>query len=165
MVCNHKPIPKLTGEEIERFWSKVTKAGVDDCWNWHAGKYDSGYGQFKIRQISYRSPRIVYYLSRGRDPGPLNVLHTCDNRACCNPNHLWHGTLDDNNKDRARKHRSAINKNPNPGETNGRVKLTTGDVLEIRRSKKSNAEMAVKKGVSNQLVSRIRLGELWKHLL
>ena len=29
-----KPIPALTPEQVERFWSKVDRRGNDDCWEW-----------------------------------------------------------------------------------------------------------------------------------
>jgi hypothetical protein len=34
------------------------------------------------------------------------VCHHCDNPGCINVEHLWLGTVDDNNKDKARKGRA-----------------------------------------------------------
>ncbi len=53
-------------------------------------------------------------------------MHTCDNRRCINPKHLVGGTRDENNKDRARKGRSAKS-------VPSRRKLTQEQAEEIRR--------------------------------
>lgn len=158
-----KPVPALTYDEIARFWSKVRVGKPNQCWVWRAGKYASGYGQFKTRGKSYKAPRIAFTLAY-HDPGQLNALHRCDNRACCNPRHVWLGTLSDNNKDRARKGRSAVNIYPSKGEKNGRAKLTVKDVRWIRRSPLLNIEVARKLGVSDTLISDIRLRKTWKHV-
>lgn len=49
--------------------------------------------------------RLVYQLYNNNLP--VLVMHTCDNPRCINPKHLKEGTWDSNNKDRAKKGRSA----------------------------------------------------------
>ena len=46
---------------------------------------------------------------KGIVPENMCVLHTCDNRVCINPGHLFLGTQQDNIRDRVKKGR---NKNP-----------------------------------------------------
>jgi len=42
-----KSIPKLTENDLVRFWDKVDKKGPNDCWEW-AGSIKNGYGLIRI---------------------------------------------------------------------------------------------------------------------
>ena len=87
-------INNISSDEISRFWSKVDIKEKDDCWIWTAGTVKGGYGLFGCQ-----AHRIAYTLSVGPIPEGLEVLHKCDNPPCCNPNHLFTGTQQDNIKD------------------------------------------------------------------
>ncbi len=71
-----------------------------------------GYGRFKIHGVLYSPHRIAYQIANGPIPkcdgyhGHV-VMHTCDNRACCNPAHLLLGTQKDNVADMDAKGRGA----------------------------------------------------------
>lgn len=92
---------------IDRFWSRINfdgkvvthVSGLDPCWEWQGAKRPDGYGNVNTRsnRVDY-AHRIAWMLAHG-DPGDLLVLHACDNRLCCNPNHLFIGTYLDNNRD------------------------------------------------------------------
>lgn len=97
-------LPDLTPDEVTRLWSNILRKGVDDCWPWVLYT-DRGYGQINIRSKAYRVPRLVYFLTTGKQPGRLRVRHTCDNRPCCNPRHLILGTALDNGRDMAERGR------------------------------------------------------------
>lgn len=156
-----KPIPQLTAQEIERFWSKVDKTpghGPNgDCWIWKLGKDPDGYGRATIHKITYRTHRIAYLIEHGTDPADKLVLHSCDYPACCNGAHLRSGTVMDNNRDAAAKGRSAsgdrsasrlypwlrkcqsgdanwVRQHPGiyRGEANPNATLTAAQVVEIR---------------------------------
>src|SRR3990167_8971461 len=95
----------LSPKHLENFWCKVEKRGENDCWEWQGGTQSKGYGSFSINCKTYNAHRISFTIHNGYMP-TLNVLHTCDNRRCVNPNHLWEGTQLDNVRDMHRKGRS-----------------------------------------------------------
>lgn len=74
------------------------------CWEWSRGKDRDGYGQCIGCKWYYlygksRSHQLVYIAFIGPIPDGMLVCHTCDNRRCCRPSHLWLGTVADNNTD------------------------------------------------------------------
>lgn len=167
--ANRKQHPELelTAKDAVRFWSKVDrKNDLDECWNWLAGCFSFGHGQFRIGGIggtNAHAHRISYILTYGSIPDNLHVLHKCDNPKCVNPNHLFLGTNQDNVADMVRKGRQARQK----GELCCTAKLKEADVLAIRRLYKSGvSQRAIAKeyGVGQQLVSLIVSKKRWSHI-
>ena len=80
---------------------------VDDqtgCWNWIKSRGSHGYGDFR-RDGHKLAHRWSYATFVGPIPVGLWVLHRCDNHRCVNPEHLFVGDVDDNNKDMVAKGR------------------------------------------------------------
>ena len=76
------------------FLSRLEKQG--DCLVWTGAKVFGGYGQFKIKQVWWRTHRYSYTYYVGDIPEGLLVLHSCDNPPCVLPSHLRVGTQADN---------------------------------------------------------------------
>jgi hypothetical protein len=74
------------------------------CWLWTGAKHKQGYGRFAFNRKLYLAHRAAWMVWRG-DPGELKVCHHCDREACCNVDHMFLGTQQDNMIDCARKGR------------------------------------------------------------
>jgi hypothetical protein len=100
----------------ELFWAKIERRGADDCWEWQASGYQDGYGKHQLKTPKgwreRAAHRIAYVLATNTPlRAGVHILHSCDNRACCNPNHLSLGDRIRNRKealDRGRWKRRSI---------------------------------------------------------
>src|SRR3989304_7863892 len=117
----------------EAFWSKVDVRAPHECWQWlgsvqwQKNGRKGGYGHSGSRLAHRRA----WAIANGPIPDKLCVLHRCDNPGCCNPDHLFLGSLLDNNRDMIAKGRFKHSRHI--GTANGRSKLRDHDVLELRR--------------------------------
>lgn len=158
-----------THNREDRFWAKVAKAGPKDCWEWQGAIFygrDHGYGKLLWfgegeKRVWRRAHRTAFELTFGDIPrSDLLVCHSCDNKLCCNPAHLWLGTKAANNADKKAKGRT----NPRDGALNSNAKLTESDVRQIHKYLKagmSQQEIADKFGVKQPQISRIKSGATW----
>lgn len=86
-------------DKVQRFWDRVKVAGEADCWVWTAGQHNRGYGRLRWNKEPEMAHRVSWQIVNGPIPDGLYILHTCDNPLCCNPNHLYAGTAQDNTND------------------------------------------------------------------
>jgi len=71
----------------------------NDCWIWTKGTNNSGYGSITHNQIRWQVHRLMYFESNKNKDSNLFVCHKCDEKLCCNPDHMFLGTNSDNLKD------------------------------------------------------------------
>lgn len=167
--------PKSKSME-ERLWSKVEMKGEDDCWPWMAAiSSTSGYGNFMITskpKYQTSAHRVVLMLAEPLESyDDLEACHTCDNRACCNPKHLFWGTRQDNVDDMVRKGRVAkgqrLNHPNQVGDKNHAAKLTEQEVRQIKyllSQGYGQSDVGRMMGVSNKLIWAIEHGKSWLHV-
>lgn len=97
-------------DRFENMYESITESG---CWIWK-GFCDSRYGYGYIRNEGSTkrlyAHRVSYELYNGPIPEGLCICHKCDIRECVNPNHLFLGTITDNNRDMCKKKRDKNSK-------------------------------------------------------
>jgi hypothetical protein len=144
-----------------RFWDKV-RIG-DGCWEWTAHAHISGYGIFRVGRKLEKASRFSWSLANGPIPRGMLVLHRCDNPSCVRPGHLFLGTHQDNADDKMAKGRHVVVR----GEKHHEAKLSSNDVLEIRRRHglgETQTKLGREFGVTQAMVSEIVLRKSWRHL-
>jgi len=168
-----QPRPENAGKpknEAHILWGKVNVRGEDECWEWQGFKNEQGYGRTWFGDRGYYAHRVIYNLvypgrifleapTRTDEKGFL--LHTCDNPACCNPKHLWIGTLQDNMDDKVKKGRL-----PDfSGDKGPRCKLTMDQAREARKLRKQGKpvrELSILFGISLPSMKSLLNGKSYK---
>lgn len=69
------------------------------CWIWTASRQRNGYGQSFLFGNPTPAHRVSYIAFKGEITVGLEVMHSCANRSCVNPDHLSLGTHQQNMRD------------------------------------------------------------------
>ena len=86
----------MTMPELVRFMHKVKLKRGSTCWYWTGYCHKHGYGHWSQGGESYWTYRLTYRHFKGVIPKGLIVDHMCENKNCCNPDHLKIVTLSQN---------------------------------------------------------------------
>jgi len=146
----------------KRFESKIEKSA--GCWLWKGTINPNGYGQIKTKPcngktFSLVASRYALYLKTGVLPAfNIHACHTCDNRQCVNPEHLFWGTSLHNQIDCMEKGRR---KKPYANYDEAR-KIRA----ELRATKNyaEIAEVSAKYGLSEHSGRAIKYGTKWDYI-
>lgn len=71
----------------DRFWRQVVRDPESGCWEWTGTRHE-GRGVFYPAQRITRAYRFAFELLRGPVPAGAVLHHTCENKGCCNPDHI-----------------------------------------------------------------------------
>lgn len=159
-----RKMPEIKPEWTSSFWSQVDLSkGLSACCIWLGYTDRDGYGVVGLCGIKqkFRVNRIAYYLFYEIDPAGFQVMHSCDNRLCCNPAHLSLGTHQDNMRDRELKKRCP------QGEVHYGAKLDNKKASDIRSMWLSGSftqpELAEKYHVSTHTIHKVIKNKTWIH--
>lgn len=143
-------------ERLENYTHRAD--GEDGCWVWTGCRSSSGYGALNVAGRMVATHRLAWEMANGAIPSGLFICHSCDNPSCINPAHLFLGTHIQNMADCKSKKRTMR------GERHHQAKLSISVVREIRLGNGPLRFDAVRFGVSESTITRIRHGKLWGHL-
>lgn len=138
------------------------RAEPGGCIAWTKAKYAFGYGRINkgARGAGVASThRVSWELANGPVPDGMYVLHRCDNPPCCNPEHLFLGTLSDNTQDMLSKGRARGHLRG--GEAHPSVRLSDAEVESLRTLAPrvgNYAELGRMFGISKQHARLLALG-------
>ena len=150
---------KLEVKDAKWFFEQLSDPDERGCMEWTKSRRANGYGQIMWRSRNTSTHRLSYKLAFGPIPEGLLVMHSCDNRACCNPMHLSCGTYRDNSHDMMAKGRGAGQ--ATPGCVSNNRKLGPDKKREVREMLSmgiKGVDIARLFGVSDSLISLIKRG-------
>ncbi len=153
---------------VEKFWSKVSVEGENDCWEWNGIKNRQKYGIVVLSRSAGKTRnvlahRFAYEMANGQiKDKDICVCHRCDNPSCVNQRHLFLGTRADNHADMVQKGRHFVP--DSVGESNGKARLSVEEVLKIRSSPLPHFVLAGIFGVKPAAISKIKTRRTWDHV-
>ena len=154
-----RPAP-IGGESKTDYLKRLIQANVDvnerGCWEWRAAK-SNGYGYLGVDGKTHLTHRLSWQIYKGEIGPGLFVCHRCDNPSCCNPEHFFLGTTQENTEDSRLKGRRAS------GERGGQTLITDQEVEDMRKEYRGEigqiAEFAKRYNVSRDQIRNIVRGK------
>ncbi len=121
--CSYDCQDKCMGGPVEvRIERLVNKLEPNMCWEWRGTLNRYGYGTISIEGKTKLAHRVCYRVWKEAIAPGMFLCHTCDNRKCCNPHHLYQGTHADNMRDMVERGRAAApNSKSTPEERRARL--------------------------------------------
>lgn len=158
-LCSYSQAAGNAGSDMKRFWDKTIKI-ENGCIEWTSCKNQWGYGVFALssKEKYVLAHRVAWFLSNRIIPDGMILMHSCDNPACVNIEHLQLGTQAENIADKVRKNRQA------KGSKHGNSKLTEKLVETIKSSSYSQRKLAKQFNVSQATIHMVKSGKYWKHV-
>ncbi|ANJ20783.1 endonuclease [Roseobacter phage RD-1410W1-01] len=108
-----KLITTLTGRRKEIFDKIMSNVKIDHntgCWEWQGGTSGSGrgggYGRMSLDGGTVATHITMFINFFGAIPPKKQIDHKCNNRICCNPDHLEMVTHKQNQKRRDARRKS-----------------------------------------------------------
>ena len=147
--------------EPERFLELAVSHSGDGCLVWPFARNRNGYGNILLDGWFQTVSRVVCERVNGPPPSEdYQAAHSCGNghMGCVSGVHLRWASPKENQAD-MKEHGTVL-----AGSKNPRAKLNEKDVSEIRSlmGRVSQQRIAEKFGVSQELISRIKLGKAWR---
>lgn len=135
------------------------------CWDWKGTKDKDGYSIVWIQGKNIKLHRMSYFFKYGTLDPNLQVAHSCNNRYCFNPDHLYQATHQENIEYRCACERTA----KHLGSKNGNSKLSEDKVRQIITEIWNDqysylSEVSYKYGISSSILRKILLGYYWKEV-
>lgn len=139
-------MPAKISNPHEHILAKLSMGALNECWIWHGPTNTKGYGKV-YHKAAYHTAHNWFYEFFTNQKAVPPMMHSCDNKLCCNPYHLSSGTHKQNMQDAVRR-----------GIRGRAQKLTLEQVQDIKESTLSTKELAELLNVSVACIKKVRSG-------
>ena len=129
-MSNIFKVDNLDPKTIKRLFTKISFDEITGCWNWTGNKNQNGYGRVRYLGNKVFVHRLMFAWITGKSLSKIisrdNLIidHICNNKACCNPDHL-----------RLTTHKVNMLRGTGPSAQNARKKYCkNGHILPIEKN-------------------------------
>lgn len=153
-------ISKLpNGSRLKWVKENVAAWAKEECLIFPFPVASHGYGSIRVNGCAVLVHRYVCELAHGKPPSVKHdAAHSCGTKPCVNRSHLRWATRKENEADKLLHGRTPC------GTAHVHSKLTDKEVLQIRKSRAPQRQIAAKYGIVQQTVSDIKCRRRWAWL-